>query len=137
LPQAGAHLHLPPGQRQAEIAFAALTKPDGIAFKYRMVGFDAGWVEAGTRRTANYSQIPVQLPDWAVSAEVRHSLFLAFKETPGPLPGPGCGPLLQAAARERHVTRLPASLPRPCLLVASVPAAGRLGSVRGLRQQVG
>lgn len=56
----GAHLRLPPGQRQAEFAFTAptLAKPDNIGFRYRLRGLDADWIEAGPQRTATYSQIP-------------------------------------------------------------------------------
>jgi len=57
--QGGVHLRLPPGQRQVEFAFTALTftKPETIGFKYRLHGLDADWVEAGTRRVATYAQI--------------------------------------------------------------------------------
>ena len=60
LSQAGAQLRLPPGQRQVEIAFTALsfTKPEGLGFKYRLQPLEKDWVEAGTRRTAIYSQLP-------------------------------------------------------------------------------
>lgn len=59
--QADAHLSLAPGQRQqVELDFTALTftKPESIGFKYRLHGLDTDWVEAGTRRVANYAQVP-------------------------------------------------------------------------------
>ena len=58
--QSAAHLHLPPGQRQIQFDFTALTftKPESIAFKYRLIGLDEGWIEAGTHRTATYAQVP-------------------------------------------------------------------------------
>ncbi len=59
--QGDAHLRLPPGQRQqVEFDFTALTftKPESIGFKYRLHGLDTDWVEAGTRRVANYAQVP-------------------------------------------------------------------------------
>ncbi|MEI7902463.1 MAG: two-component regulator propeller domain-containing protein, partial [bacterium] len=60
LGQSGAHLHLPPGQRQAEFVFTALsfTMPEAIGFKYRLSGLDANWVDAGARRVAAYPRIP-------------------------------------------------------------------------------
>ena len=60
LGQSGVPLRLPPGQRQVEIAFTALgfTKPESIGFRYRLHPLDKDWVEAGTRRTAIYSQLP-------------------------------------------------------------------------------
>lgn len=59
--QGDAHLHLAPGQRQqVAFDFTALTfiKPEAIGFKYRLHGLDADWVEAGTRRSASYAQVP-------------------------------------------------------------------------------
>ena len=59
--QGDAHLHLAPGQRQqVEFDFTALTfiKPEAIGFKYRLHGLDSDWVEAGSRRSATYAQIP-------------------------------------------------------------------------------
>ena len=59
--QVDAHLHLAPSQRQqVEFDFTALTfiKPEAIGFKYRLHGLDSDWVEAGTRRSASFAQIP-------------------------------------------------------------------------------
>jgi signal transduction histidine kinase/ligand-binding sensor domain-containing protein len=49
-----------PGQQNLEIYYAGLTfsRPEQVKFKYQLVGFDRGWVEAGTRRTAYYQQLP-------------------------------------------------------------------------------
>lgn len=61
LGQGDAHLRLPPGQRQqVEFDFTALTytNPASIGFKYRLHDLDTNWVEAGTRRVANYAQVP-------------------------------------------------------------------------------
>ncbi|MEI6604474.1 MAG: two-component regulator propeller domain-containing protein [Verrucomicrobiota bacterium] len=70
LGQAGAHLRLPPGQRQVEIAFTALsfTKPESLGFKYRLQPLEETWVEAGTRRTAIYSQLAPGRYHFEVSA---------------------------------------------------------------------
>ncbi|MEY4384847.1 MAG: hypothetical protein RLY20_130, partial [Verrucomicrobiota bacterium] len=60
LQHAGSQLHLGPGHRKLEIHFAALsyTSPENVQFRYRLTGFDAGWVEAGTRHSATYPRLP-------------------------------------------------------------------------------
>ena len=54
-----AGLRVAPGQSNLEIAYTALSfiKADQIRFKYQLVGQDPDWIEAGTRRTANYSYL--------------------------------------------------------------------------------
>jgi ligand-binding sensor domain-containing protein/signal transduction histidine kinase len=49
-----------PGKESFDIHYTALSfiMPDRIDFKYRLVGLDTNWVEAGTRRTAYYSHVP-------------------------------------------------------------------------------
>jgi signal transduction histidine kinase/ligand-binding sensor domain-containing protein len=49
-----------PGQQNLEIYYAGLTfsRPEQVKFKYQLVNFDRGWVDAGTRRTAYYPQLP-------------------------------------------------------------------------------
>ncbi|MBI2838487.1 MAG: ATP-binding protein [Acidobacteria bacterium] len=51
---------LPPGQRNLEIHYSGLSflDPDKVEFKYRLEGFDAEWIEAGTRRAAYYTNVP-------------------------------------------------------------------------------
>ena len=51
---------LPPRARNLEIHYTALSfvAPERVRFKYRLVGFDASWVDAGTRRVAYYPLIP-------------------------------------------------------------------------------
>jgi signal transduction histidine kinase/ligand-binding sensor domain-containing protein/ActR/RegA family two-component response regulator len=53
-------LELPPGHGDLEFHYTALSfvAPANVRFKYRLVGFDAAWVEAGTRREAFYTNIP-------------------------------------------------------------------------------
>ena len=50
----------PPGSGELEFRYAALAfaAPSKIRFRYRLVGFDADWREAGDRRTAYYTNIP-------------------------------------------------------------------------------
>ncbi len=49
-----------PGAGELEFRYAGLSflAPERVRFKYRLVGFDRGWVDAGTRRTAYYTNIP-------------------------------------------------------------------------------
>jgi len=56
----GAHVRLPPGSRQVEFEFTALSfaAPENVAFKYRMEGLDREWVQAGSQRVAAYGHIP-------------------------------------------------------------------------------
>jgi len=55
-------LRIPPGHRQFEFQFTALGfgAPDKTRFRYRMAGWDADWVEAGTRRVAQYGNLPAR-----------------------------------------------------------------------------
>lgn len=50
---------LPAGTRKLDILFSALTltAPSATHFRYRLDGFDAGWVEVGTRRQASYTNL--------------------------------------------------------------------------------
>jgi signal transduction histidine kinase/ligand-binding sensor domain-containing protein len=50
----------PPGRGEVTIDFAALLfrAPAKVRFRYRLDGFDAAWVPAGTRRSAYYSNLP-------------------------------------------------------------------------------
>jgi ligand-binding sensor domain-containing protein/signal transduction histidine kinase len=53
-------LRLSPGSRNLEFRYTALAfvNPAAIHFKYRLEGFDAAWLDAGSRRTAYYTNIP-------------------------------------------------------------------------------
>ena len=50
----------PPGDGEIEIHYTGLSflEPEKVRFKYRLVGFDRDWVDAGTRRVAYYTNIP-------------------------------------------------------------------------------
>ncbi len=52
-------ISLPPGARDLEIKYTALnlTKSDQIKFKYQLEGLDETWVNAGSRRTAYFSDL--------------------------------------------------------------------------------
>jgi signal transduction histidine kinase/CheY-like chemotaxis protein/streptogramin lyase len=49
-----------PGQEKWEFQYTAssLLVPQRTSFKYRLQGFDKGWIEAGNRRTAYYTHLP-------------------------------------------------------------------------------
>ena len=53
-------LTIKPGGRRFAIDYAALsfTAPQKVRFKYRLEGFDHGWVNAGPLRTAYYTNLP-------------------------------------------------------------------------------
>ncbi len=54
------HLELAPGVRRVEIGYAAMShlQSSRIRYRYRMEGFDPGWVEAGTARVAQFTNLP-------------------------------------------------------------------------------
>jgi signal transduction histidine kinase len=53
-------ISVPPGAKQVEIHYAALTysSPERVQFRYQLEGFDSDWVLAGNRRIAYYTGLP-------------------------------------------------------------------------------
>jgi len=53
----GGEVRLPPGTRNLQIAYTALSLsiPERVRFRYMLDGYDDGWQDAGTRRTAFYN----------------------------------------------------------------------------------
>jgi signal transduction histidine kinase len=53
-------LQIPPGRQRLELRYTGLSfaAPDKVRFKYRLEGLEGEWVEAGTRRVAQYSYLP-------------------------------------------------------------------------------
>jgi ligand-binding sensor domain-containing protein/two-component sensor histidine kinase len=53
-------LDLPPAMRDLEFQYSALSfrNPTALRFKYQLEGFDAGWIDAGARRVAYYTNLP-------------------------------------------------------------------------------
>jgi ligand-binding sensor domain-containing protein/two-component sensor histidine kinase len=53
-------MDVPPGRSRLSFEYAGLSfiTPQKMKFRYRLDGFDRDWVEAGTRRTAYYTNIP-------------------------------------------------------------------------------
>lgn len=56
----GNDLRVTPGQINLEINYTATSfiKPEQVRFRYQLVGQDQDWVDARTRRTADYSYLP-------------------------------------------------------------------------------
>ncbi len=56
----GASLTLRPGRGELDFHFTALSYlvPERVRFRYRLEGYDDGWVDAGTRRSAYYTNLP-------------------------------------------------------------------------------
>jgi signal transduction histidine kinase/ligand-binding sensor domain-containing protein len=53
-------LRIPPGRDHFDFYYTALSlvAPDKVRFKYRIEGLETAWVDAGTKRVANYSFLP-------------------------------------------------------------------------------
>jgi len=53
-------LTVAPGMRRFEFRYAGMSfvAPQKVRFRYRLDGFDHNWVDAGTRRTAYYTNLP-------------------------------------------------------------------------------
>ncbi|KFN46314.1 ligand-binding sensor domain-containing diguanylate cyclase [Arenimonas composti] len=66
---------LPPGTRKLELDYVSLSyrTPEQIRYRYRLEGFDNGWVERSTRRNAQYTNLPPGRYRFQVSAAQRGS----------------------------------------------------------------
>ena len=55
----GVEVRVQPGQANLEIQYTGLSfsKPEQVRFRYKLLGQDQDWIEAGGRRTANYSYL--------------------------------------------------------------------------------
>jgi len=53
-------LTIKPGANRLEFQYAGLSyvAPQKVEYRYRLEGFDRGWIEAGTRRAAFYTNLP-------------------------------------------------------------------------------
>ena len=54
------NVEVPPGGGELEIQYTGLSfsAPERVKFKYQLEGFDKGWVDAGSRRVAYYTNVP-------------------------------------------------------------------------------
>ncbi|WP_431257028.1 two-component regulator propeller domain-containing protein [Roseateles chitinivorans] len=66
----GDQRRLPPGTRDLEIAYTAisLAQPERTRFRYRLIGQDRAWQDAGTRRRAFYTNLGPGIYDFQVEA---------------------------------------------------------------------
>ena len=53
-------VQIPPGRHRFVFQYTALSfvAPEKVRFKYRLVGLDNEWLEAGTKRIVNYNYVP-------------------------------------------------------------------------------
>jgi len=60
VPLHAGNILIPPGREQFDFRFTALSfdAGDKTRFRYRLEGFDSGWVEADTLRSAHYAHLP-------------------------------------------------------------------------------
>ena len=51
---------LAPGERHLDVRYTALSflAPENVRFRYVLEGFNTGWIEAGDRRTAYFTNVP-------------------------------------------------------------------------------
>jgi len=61
---------LPPGHRRLDVDFTALSfvAPENVRFRYRLEGWDPGWIDGGIQRSANYSSLPAGAYTFHVTA---------------------------------------------------------------------
>jgi signal transduction histidine kinase/ligand-binding sensor domain-containing protein/CheY-like chemotaxis protein len=90
----GDQLALAPGSRELEFRFTApfFIAPENLRFRYRLEGFDKGWVGAGDQRAAHYTNLPPAEYHFRVvacmndactpsAASIKFTLLPAFYET--------------------------------------------------------
>ncbi len=65
------------GRPNVEFRYAglSLSAPEHVTFRYRLEGFDAGWVEAGRRRVAYYPRLPAGAYRFTVRAANRDGVW--------------------------------------------------------------
>jgi len=59
MPELG-NIEVPAGQNRLEFRYTGLSfsAPSRVRFKFQLTGFDRGWVDAGSRRIASYTNVP-------------------------------------------------------------------------------
>ena len=85
----GGPVRLTPGQENLEIHYTGLSwsRPQAIKFKFRLIGLDRDWVEAGARRTAYYSHLPPGSYTFNVIADNGEGVWNAGSFRPFTRPG--------------------------------------------------
>jgi signal transduction histidine kinase len=79
----GETLRLTPSHENIEIRYTGLNwnRPQAIKFRYRLVGLDRDWVDAGARRTAYYSHVPPGSYTFNVTADNGEGVWNATGKT--------------------------------------------------------
>lgn len=79
----GGTVRLTPGQENIEIQYTGLSweRPQAIKFKFRLIGLDRDWVDAGARRTAYYSHLPPGSYTFTVTADNGEGVWNAAGKT--------------------------------------------------------
>ena len=74
---ASADMEVPAGADNIEIHYTALayTAADRARFRYRLFGFDREWIDAGTRRVAQYTKLPPGTYRFQVRAANHHGVW--------------------------------------------------------------
>ncbi len=81
-----------PGRLEARFTVPFFAAPERVRFRYRLVGFDDGWIDAGHRRTAHYTNLPAGSYALAVEAALGPGAWASS--------GPGAGFVLRPRATE-------------------------------------
>ncbi|ADO75259.1 sensor histidine kinase [Stigmatella aurantiaca] len=70
-------IRMPPGSGRLELRYVGVSfvSPEKVTFKYRLDGFDTGWIEAGTRRSAFYTNLPPGEYRFHVKAANSHGVW--------------------------------------------------------------
>jgi signal transduction histidine kinase len=65
-------LTIPPYHRHLEFDFTAFHyhAPENLRFRYQLVGFDNGWIDAGAQRSAEYSRLTAAQYEFRVEASI-------------------------------------------------------------------
>jgi signal transduction histidine kinase len=79
----GGPVRLIPGQENLEIQYTGLSwsRPQAIKFRFRLIGLDRDWVDAGSRRTAYYSHLPPGSYTFNVTADNGEGVWNATGKT--------------------------------------------------------
>jgi ligand-binding sensor domain-containing protein/signal transduction histidine kinase len=79
LQRTNAAIRIKPGKHQIEIRYTGLNfdAPELLRFRYRLVGLDTDWIDAGQRRTALYSFVPAGTYKFTVAACNRDGIWTA------------------------------------------------------------
>lgn len=70
-------------ERNLSISYSALefSRPDSVVFRYKLVGFDQDWHDAGGRREAMYTNLPPGNFEFKVQAKYSHQGWQEAKES--------------------------------------------------------